>query len=97
MNLSLFLAGKRPNKRSVQKAADHLIAIYGSTTTLEVKKYLRAKGYIAFQRDVSSKMELLSDELGWAFMCNGQYRAYFVPVATTTPSPGKYQLLHSAN
>ena len=74
-----ILIGKKPNKNTVRKAADHLIAIYSATTTLEVKRYLRALGYVAFQNDISRKMDELQRSCGWAYSCNGSFRLYFVP------------------
>jgi hypothetical protein len=77
MNFLLF--GKKPTKNTIRKAAEHLMAIYGSTTTLEVKKYLRALGYGAFQSDISDKMDDLYLDCGWKFTFNGQFRVYFKP------------------
>ncbi len=74
-----ILIGKKPNKNTVRKAANHLIAIYSATTTLEVKRYLRALGYVAFQSDISQKMDELHHSCGWAYSCNGSFRLYFVP------------------
>jgi hypothetical protein len=78
-----MLYGKKPNKNSVRKAAEHLIAIYGTTTTLEVKKYLRALGYVAYQHDISQKMDILAAEQNWAFTFNGVFRVYAVAYATS--------------
>ena len=77
--MSTILIGKKPNKNTVRKAADHLITIYSATTTIEVKRYLRALGYVAFQSDISRKMDELQSVCGWAYTCNGQFRTYFVP------------------
>lgn len=78
-----MLYGKKPNKNSVRKAAEHLMAIYGTTTTLEVKKYLRALGYVAYQHDMSQKMDKLADELNWAFTFNGVFRVYAAAYTTS--------------
>lgn len=64
-------------KKAVLKSATHLMAIYGFTTTLEVKLYLRAIGYIAFQRDMSRWMEELALLNGWGFESNGTFRTYY--------------------
>ncbi len=80
-----ILIGKKPNKNTVRKAADHLIAIYSATTTLEVKRYLRANGYVAFQSDISRKMDELQRACGWAYSCNGSFRLYFVPQPLQIP------------
>ncbi len=77
-----ILYGKKPNKNSVRKAAEHLMAIYGTTTTLEVKKYLRALGYVAYQHEISQKMDKLAEESNWAFTFNGVFRVYAVAYAT---------------
>lgn len=76
-----MLFGKRPRKSTIKHAAEHLLAIYGTTTTLEVKKYLRALGYIVFQKDISNKMDMICAENQWAFSFNGQFRLYFIPQA----------------
>jgi hypothetical protein len=78
-----ILYGKKPNKKSVRKAAEHLMAIYGTTTTLEVKKYLRALGYVAYQHDISQQMDKLTTQLQWAFTFNGVFRVYAVAFAST--------------
>lgn len=78
-----MLYGKKPNKNAVRKAAEHLMAIYGTTTTLEVKKYLRALGYVAYQHDMSKKMDKLAIEFNWAFTSNGVFRVYAVAFATS--------------
>lgn len=74
-----LLFGKRPNKATIRRAAEHLMAIYGATTTLEVKKYLRAQGYIAFQHHISSKMDIICAECHWHYEFNGTFRIYFIP------------------
>lgn len=74
-----ILFGKKPQTNTIRKAAEHLIAIYGTTTTLEVKKYLRAQGYLVFQRDVSQKMDRIGSTCGWAFQFNGHFRIYYIP------------------
>jgi hypothetical protein len=78
-----LLFGKRPNKNTIRKAAEHLMAIYGATTTLEVKKYLRAQGYIAFQYYISSKMDVICAECNWHYEFNGTFRIYFIPQTQT--------------
>jgi arginine repressor len=78
-----MLFGKRPQINTVRKAAEHLIAIYNATSTLEVKKYLRAQGYVVFQYDVSRKMDKICHENKWSFQCNGTFRVYFIPQPLT--------------
>jgi hypothetical protein len=87
-----ILLGKKPRKNTIKNAAEHLIAIYGSTSTLEVKKYLRAIGYIAFQWEISKKMDTICDENGWAFNFNGQFRVYFMPTQLTVTHNANYSI-----
>lgn len=68
---------RRLNYEAVQAMADALILQRGATTTLEVKMALRAEGFLAYQRDISAMMDLLVQDAGWAYECNGEYRTYF--------------------
>ena len=92
-----FLFGKKPNKNTVRKAAEHLIAIYGTTTSLEVKKYLRADGYVAFQYEISRKLDKICHECRWGFNCNGTFRTYFIPQALTVTYTQQAQAAFSVN
>jgi hypothetical protein len=94
MNFLLF--GKRPSKNTVRKAAEHLMGIYGTTTTLEVKKYLRVIGYGAFQTDISDKMDALYPLCGWEFTCAGEFRVYS-KIQAKQYSLAKHVLAFSAN
>lgn len=87
-----ILFGKKPRKNTIKNAAEHLISIYGCTTTLEVKKYLRAMGYIAFQWDISKKMDAICDENRWAFNFNGQFRVYFMPTQLAVTHNANYSI-----
>lgn len=69
-------------KAEVFNTAEKLLAEKGETTTLEVKMNLRAQGYIAFQRDISYFMELVAEEAGWQFTCNGRNRTYYAAKKT---------------
>lgn len=62
---------------AVRQVAEHLMLTNLETTTLEVKKLLRAAGFIAFQRDVSYIMDVLSRKSqNWQYTCNGEFRTY---------------------
>ena len=67
---------KSLNINSVQEVAEDLMNSNGSTTTLEVKKKLRASGFFALQAEVSAAMDFLAYENEWTFSSNGQYRTY---------------------
>lgn len=62
---------------AVRAMADAIILQRGATTTLEVKMALRAEGFLAYQRDISAMMDLLVQDAGWSYDCNGQYRTYY--------------------
>ena len=62
---------------SVRQAAEDLIKSNGATTTLEVKNYLRSRGFIAFQAEVSKLMEDVAREMDWEYEWNGRFRIYF--------------------
>lgn len=62
---------------AVKQVAEHLMLTNLETTTLEVKKVLRAAGFIAFQGDVSHIMDVLSKRSdNWRYICNGEFRTY---------------------
>jgi hypothetical protein len=63
-------------KDDVKEAAENLIDIYGSTTTLDIKKSLRNKGFFALQEDVSNFMDELHSEGKFSFTTNGIHRIY---------------------
>lgn len=61
---------------AVKEAAELLMLRNGSTTTLEVKNYLRSKNYEAFQQDISYLMNWWAIEEDWRFQCHLSYRIY---------------------
>lgn len=69
-------AKKTLDKGVVQKAAEALMKKNDATTTLEVKKALRADDYFAEQRKVSDFMLELSSELDWPYTTNGLHNSY---------------------
>ena len=72
---------------SVKDIAESLIASAGSTTTLEVKKELRQKGYWAKQSEVSKHMNDIALSEGWNWHDNGTHRTYDKSINTTTTTP----------
>lgn len=69
----------KATRNVVKMAATTLILASGVTTTLEVKNYLRQRGYLAFQNDISEKMLSIAHQLGWAYLDNGIFRIYTFP------------------
>ena len=66
---------------AVRRTAADLLASHTHTTTLDVKRALRAEGYCATQDDVSALMAMLAVGEGWHALSNGRFRRYFaVPV-----------------
>ena len=51
----------------------------GTTTTLDVKRELRDRGYWAVQSDVSFLMEQIASASGWPWWDLGGFRLYAVP------------------
>ncbi len=66
------------NQQIVQGAAEQLMTSNGQTTTLEVKKHLRSKGYWVVQSDISNLMHAayLSNRNDWTYV-QERYRIYF--------------------
>lgn len=62
----------------VQKAAEELMTLNGTTTTLEVKNHLRKKGFLAMQTDVSNLMHAcwMKNRHDWQFVQSGGHRTY---------------------
>lgn len=82
---------KSLDKSAVQKSAEGLMEKNDTTTTLEVKKALRAGGYFAEQHKVSNFMLELSSELDWPYTTNGMHNSYTLsdpsdPSASTASS-----------
>ena len=61
---------------AVRDEAERQLRTRGSTTTLDVKRGLRARGYWAVQADVSYLMRHLAELEGWSLLDNGRYRTY---------------------
>lgn len=61
---------------AVQQAAETLMLLHNTTSTLDVKNYLRRQNYLALQSDVSRMMSLSVHQKGWKFQYNGSYREY---------------------
>ena len=64
---------------AVRRAAHRTAARTGTTTTLDVKRHLRAGGYWATQADVSRAMARLASREGWPWWWMGPFRLYGVP------------------
>ncbi len=74
---SLSQTSKYADCHAVKRAADTLMLLNGETTTLEVKKFLRLEGYIAFQQEISDMMDYIAKTYGnWVYTCNGKFRTY---------------------
>lgn len=79
------MAKKVTTKADVFDVASDLIEQNGSTTTLDIKKEMRNRGFFALQADVSSLMIDICDEEDWSFTFNGVHRVYSdAPVAKST-------------
>lgn len=66
------------DKNIVKEVAELLININGETTTKEIKTELRDNNYYATQEIVSNFMAQISNEQGWSYTFNGEYRTYFI-------------------
>ena len=64
---------------AVRRAAVRASARTGTTTTLDVKRALRARGFWATQRDVSRAVAHLATREGWPWWKLGAFRLYAVP------------------
>lgn len=73
---------KTLDKETIRETAMHLMALHGTTTTLEIKQWLRAQGYLAFQAEISVMMDEIWLEEGWVYDCNGLFRTYRQPRIT---------------
>lgn len=62
---------------AVSKTFHNLLLMYGETTSLEVKNYLRKQGYWAVQEDVAPVIRLLAAEEDIDFDFNGLFRTYY--------------------
>jgi hypothetical protein len=64
---------------AVRAAAVLAAAETGTTTTLDVKRELRDRGYWAVQSDVSFLMAQVASAAGWPWWDLGGFRLYAVP------------------
>lgn len=70
------------NNETVRIVAIELMVQNSFTTTLEVKKVLRAMGFWAIQSDIAARMDEICEQEEWHYTCNGIYRTYFVHAET---------------
>lgn len=70
---------------AVRTVATSLMALHGTTTTLDVKRHLRSRGYWARQADVSAYMHRLAVAERWSVRSNGRFRRYALPPAPSPP------------
>lgn len=65
--------------RAVRAAAVLDAERTGTTTTLDVKRELRDRGYWATQSDVSRRLARIASGEGWPWWGMGRFRLYGVP------------------
>ena len=70
---------KSLNRQSVRMAATMLMLAEGSTTTLNVKLYLRDRNFRAGQSEVSSWLFRIATRERWTINDNGTFRVYYFP------------------
>lgn len=83
--------GKTLTKADVFDVASDLIEANGSTTTLDIKKECRDRGFFALQADVSDLMQQVCNEENWNFSYNGVHRVY-----TNKPAPAQTSVTASS-
>jgi hypothetical protein len=83
---------KTLTKADVFDVASDLIEANGSTTTLDIKKELRNRGFFALQADVSDYMVQVCSEEDWDFTFNGAHRVY-----TESSNSGNTQTTQNQN
>ncbi len=77
-------------------AATMLMLAEGSTTTLNVKLYLRDRGFRAGQSEVSSWLFRIATREKWIINDNGTFRVYYFPNFMGLPLSGGCTLARSA-
>lgn len=82
---------KTLNKEIVKRVAENLLIDNGKTTTLEVKKKLRARNYFALQADISLFLAHISEEEGWDYDCNGVHRTYYLQISLENSLKKEFQ------
>lgn len=70
---------KKLEPLAIRFAATALILAEGSTTTLDVKNFLRQRGYEARQADISQWMLVIGLWENWSIHNNGKHRIYNFP------------------
>ena len=68
----------------IQRATEYLLRVYGSTTTLDVKQYLRASGFFSEQQTVSETLAALAAIGTLEFTTEGNHRRYTAVAADTS-------------
>ena len=68
---------KSLDKNAVRTAAIHLMERNYTTTTLEVKEFLRSQNYWAIQATISRFMDELAEAEDWYFENINYHRNYF--------------------
>ena len=79
---------KALDRHSVRIAATMLMLAEGSTTTLNVKSYLRDRGFRAGQSEVSSWLFRIATRERWIIDDKGTFRAYYFPNFVGLPLSG---------
>ena len=64
---------------AVRESAVRAASRTGTTTTLDVKRSLRAQGFWAVQSEVSDAMAEIASREGWPWWSLGAFRVYGVP------------------
>ena len=78
---------KSIDKLAVLSVASIMLDQQPEVTTLDIKQKLRAQGFFAKQRDVSSFMGLLAQEQNWESKDNGSHKVYSLSqVGISTPT-----------
>jgi len=63
--------------KDVASAFFKLLDVNEQTTSLEVKNYLRRKGFYATQSDISPVIKMIARESEIEYECNGEFRRYY--------------------
>lgn len=75
---------KTLDDNAVKETVREMFTIMTTVTTLEIKNYLRAKGYYAEQQQVADAMYRLWYSQGWHWTFNGTYRNYYGSLQSAT-------------
>jgi len=77
------MSKKQLDSASVVLVVNELLKNFGSTTNLDIKNALRAKGFWATQTEVSDMMAQLVNTEDWEVANNGSYNTYTAAVPVT--------------